>query len=161
MKINGEINYLWRTVDYEGERLEVFTTKIRDRKAALTFLKHAMKRYGRPQAIVTKRLRYYGTVAKDIGIERPQVCDRWLNNKVENSHQHSRRRERSIARFRDTKTLQKFTSAHASIHNHFNHGCHLNNRATFAKNRSAALAEWRELAACRTLIPGPLETGWH
>jgi putative transposase len=52
-----------------------------------------------------------------------------------------------MARFRDIKTLQKSTSAHASIHNHFNHDRHLNRRATYKENRSAALAEWRELAA--------------
>ena len=52
-----------------------------------------------------------------------------------------------MARFRDIKTLQKFTSAHASIHNHFNNERHLNQRATFKANRSAALAEWRELVA--------------
>lgn len=52
-----------------------------------------------------------------------------------------------MAKFRDIKTLQKFASAHASIHNHFNHDRHLNPRETFRQNRSAALAEWRQLAA--------------
>ena len=57
MKINGETYYLWRAVDHEGEVLEVFATKRWDRKAALAFLKRAMKRYGRPQAIVPDGLR--------------------------------------------------------------------------------------------------------
>ena len=52
-----------------------------------------------------------------------------------------------MARFRDVKTLQKFASVHASIHNHFNHQRHLNRRETFKLNRYAALAEWRQLAA--------------
>jgi putative transposase len=147
VKINGEMHYLWRAVDHEGEVLEVFATKRRDRKAALAFLKRAMKRYGGPQAIITDRLRSYGAAMKDIGIERRQVCGRWLNNRAENSHQPFRRREGAMARFRDIKTLQKFTSAHASIHNHFNHDRHLNRRAMFKDHRSAALAEWRELAA--------------
>jgi putative transposase len=129
------------------EVLEVFATKRRDRKAALAFLKRAMKRYGRPQAIVTDRLRSYGAAMKEIGVERRQTCGRWLNNRVENSHQLLRRREGAVARFRDIKTLQKLTSAHASIHNHFNHDRHLNRRAIFKDHRSAALAEWRELAA--------------
>jgi putative transposase len=147
VKINGEMHYLWRAVDHEGEVLEVFATKRRDRDAALAFLKRAMKRYGRPQALVTDRLRSYGAAMKEIGVERRQVCGRWLNNRAENSHQPFRRREGAMARFRDIKTLQKFTSAHASIHNHFNLDRHLNRRATFKENRSAALAEWRELAA--------------
>ncbi len=52
-----------------------------------------------------------------------------------------------MARFRDIKTLQKFASVHASIHNHFNLDRHLTSRDDFKKNRSAALAEWRQLAA--------------
>ena len=147
VKINGETHYLWRAVDHEGEVLEVFATKRRDRKAALRFLKRAMKRYGRPHVIVTDRLPSYGAAMKEIGIERRQVCGRWLDNRAENSHQPFRRREGAMARFRDIKTLQKFTSAHASIHNHFNLDRHLNRRATFKENRSVALAEWRELAA--------------
>ena len=60
VKINGEMFYLWRAVDHEGEVLEVFVTKQRDRKAALKFLKRTIKRYGRPWAIVTDRLRSTG-----------------------------------------------------------------------------------------------------
>jgi len=147
VRINGEMHYLWRAVDHEGEVLEVFATKRRDRQAALASLKRAMKRYSRPQAIVTDRLRSYGAAMKEIGIEHRQVCGRWLNNRAENSHQPFRRRGGAMARFRDLKTLQKFASAHASIHNHFNFDLHLNRRSTFKANRSAALAEWRELVA--------------
>lgn len=73
VRINSEMHYLCRAVDHEGEVLEVFATKRRDRKAALAFLKHAMKRYGRPQAIVTDRLRSCGAAMNEIGIERRQV----------------------------------------------------------------------------------------
>ncbi|MFT5488013.1 MAG: putative transposase [Paracoccaceae bacterium] len=52
-----------------------------------------------------------------------------------------------MSKFRDVKTLQKFGAIHASIHNHFNLERHLNSRQTFKENRSAALAEWRQLAA--------------
>jgi putative transposase len=96
---------------------------------------------------VTDRLRSYGAAIKVIGIVGRQECGRWLNNRAENSHQPFRRREGAMAKFRDIKTLQKFTSAHASIHNHFNHDRHLNRRAMFKESRSAALAEWRELPA--------------
>ncbi len=52
-----------------------------------------------------------------------------------------------MAKFKDIKTLQKFASVHASIHNHFNFDRHLNRRSIFKQNRSAALAEWRQVAA--------------
>jgi transposase-like protein len=67
VKINGEMRYLWRAVDHEGEVLESFVTKERDKAAALKFIKKAMKRHGRPKAIVTDRLRSYGAALKEIG----------------------------------------------------------------------------------------------
>ena len=147
VKINGETHYLWRAVGHEGEVLEVLATKRRDRKAALAFLKRAMKRYGRPQVIVTAGLRSYGAAMKEIGVERRQACGRWLNNRAKNSHQPFRRREGAMANFRDIKTLRNFAFAHASIHNHFNQNRHLNRRDIFKQNRSAALGKWRQLAA--------------
>ena len=147
MKINGEMHYLWRAVDHEGEVLEVFATKHRDCKAALAFLNRTMKRYGRPEVIVTDRLRSYRAAMREIGNEARQVTGRWLNNRAENPHQPFRRRERAMAKSRDVKTLQKFASVHASLHNHFNQERHLNRRDIFKQNRTAALAEWRQLAA--------------
>ena len=147
VRINGETHYLWRAVDHEGEVLEVFATKRRDRKAALRFLKRAMKRYGRPKVIITDRLRSYRAAMNIIGNADAQEYGRWLNNRAENAHQPFRRREGAMARFRDVKTLQKFASVHASIHNHFNQHRHLTPRETFKQNRSAALVEWCQLAA--------------
>ena len=147
VRINGETYYLWRAVDHEGEVLESFVTKKRDRKAALRFLKKAMKRYGRPEVIVTDRLRSYRAAMREIGNEARQVTGRWLNNRAENSHQPFRRRERAMAKFRSPATLQKFAAVHASVHNHFNQERHLYSRKNFKLNRSAALAEWRELSA--------------
>ena len=147
VRINGRTQYLWRAVDHEGEVLEVFATKRRDRKAALKFLKRTMKRYGRPSVIVTDRLRSYRAALKIIGNEAGQETGRWHNNRAENSHQPFRRRERATAKFRSAKSLQKFASIHSSVHNHFNQERHLYNRENFKLNRAAAVAEWRRLAA--------------
>ena len=147
VRINGETHYLWRAVDHEGEMLEVFATKRRDRKAALRFMKRAMKRYGRPRSIVTDRLRSYRAALKIIGNVDNQTCQRRLNNRAENSHQPLRRRERAMIKFRRAKTMQKFAAVHASIHNHFNLERHLIRRDKFKHERAAALAEWRQLAA--------------
>jgi len=147
VRINGKVYYLWRAVDHEGEVLEVFVTKRRDRKAALRFLRKAMKRYGRPEVVVTDRLRSYRAAMKIIGNVERQETGRWLNNRAENSHQPFRRRERAMAKFRSAKSLQKFASIHASIHNHFNQERHLYSRQNFKLNRNTALADWRQLAA--------------
>ena len=147
MRVNGKSCYLWRAVDHEGEVLEVLATKRRDRRAALKFPRRAMKRYGRPASIVTDRLPSYRAAMTVIGNADARTCGRWLNNRAENSHQPFRRREGALANFRDVKTLQKFASVHASVHNHFNHDRHLNRRDIFKQDRAAALAEWRQLAA--------------
>jgi putative transposase len=143
VKINGEMHYLWRAVDHEGEVLESFVTKQRDKAAALKFIKKALKRHGRPQAIVTDRLRSYGAAMKEIGNADRQETGRRLNNRAENSHLPFRRRERAMNRFRRMKTLQKFVSVHASVHNHFSQERHLVSRKIYRERRSAALAEWR------------------
>ena len=143
VKINGEMRYLWRAVDHEGEALESFVTTTRDKAAALKFIKKMMKRHGRPRAIVTDGLRSYGAALKAIGATGRQETGRWLNNRVENSHQPFRRRERAMERFRRMKTLQKFAAVHGTVHNLFNQERHLISRDLYRQRRSAALAEWR------------------
>ncbi len=147
VKINGETHYLCRAVDHEGEVLESYVTKRRDRKAALKFLRKSMKRHGRPEVLVTDKFRSYGASMKVIGNADRQETGRWLNNLAENSHLPFRRRERAMLRFRKMRSLQKFVSVHASVHNHFNLERHLYSRDTFKANRTAALAEWRQLGA--------------
>jgi len=147
VKINGEHHYLWRAVDHEGEVLESYVTKKRDKAAALAFLKRALKRHGKAEAIVTDGLRSYPAAMRDLGIEDRREMGRWLNNRAENSHLPFRRRERAMLRFRQMKSLQKFASVHANVHNHFNQDRHLIDRQTYKANRSAALAEWQSLMA--------------
>lgn len=147
VKIGGKMHYLWRAVDQEGEVLESYVTKTHDKKAALAFIKKALKRHGSVETITTDGLRSYGAAMDALGIREKQEIGRWANNRVENSHLSFRRRERAMLRFRRMKTLQKFASVHANVHNHFNHERHLIDRQTYKDRRSAALAEWQSLMA--------------
>ena len=147
VKINGEMRYLWRAVDHEGEVPESYVTKTRDKAAALKFIKKAMKRHGCPKAIVTDGLRSYGAAMKEIGNADLQEVGRWANNRVENSHLPFRRRERAMLRFRRVKTLQKFAPVHARVHDHFSQERHLISKDLYRQRRSAALAEWRAVMA--------------
>jgi putative transposase len=147
VKINGETHYLWRAVDHEGEVLEAFVSRRRDRKAALDFLKKIMKKYGSPKVIVTDRLKSYRAAMKTIGNECIQKVGRWKNNRSENSHLPFRRREYAMLKFRRMRSLQKFVSIHASVFNHFNKERHLNSRDTYKVQREAALVEWQQLCA--------------
>jgi putative transposase len=147
VKINGEMHYLWRAVDHEGEVLESFASKTRDKAAALKFIKSTMKRHDKPKTIVTDGLRSYTAAMNDIGNAAKQEVGRWINNRAENSHQTFRRRERAMLRFRRMKTLQKFASVHGTVHNHFNQERHLISREQYKARRSAAFSEWNTLAS--------------
>jgi putative transposase len=148
VKVNGKLCYLWRAVDHGGEVLETVVTAKRDKAAALKFLKRIMKQYGQPRSVVADGLRAYSAAMNEIGVaaERHEVGGR-LNNRAENSHQPFRRHERVMQRFRSLNTLQKFSSVHAQVHNQFNQERHLVTRQVDKQRRSAALAEWRALAA--------------
>ena len=129
------------------EVLEAVVTARRDKGAALKLLKRIMKKYGQPRSVVTDGLCSYSAALKELGnADRHDVGGR-LNNRAENSHQPFRRRERAMQRFRSPKTLQKFSSVHAQVHNHFNQERHLVTRQIYKQRRTAALAEWRALAA--------------
>jgi putative transposase len=145
VKINSERHYLWRAVDHEGEILESYVTKKRDKSAALVFIKKALKRHGRAEKIVTDGLRSYPAAMRELGNLDRREMGRWKNNRAENSHLPFRRRERAMLRVRRMKTLQKFVSVHASLHNDFNQERHLVDRQTYQTRRTAALAEWQSL----------------
>jgi putative transposase len=147
VKVNGKLCYLWRAVNHEGEVLEAVVTAKRDKAAALKLLKRVMKKYGRPRIIVTDRLRTYSAAMNEIGVADRHETGGRLNNRAENSHQPFRRRERAMQRFRTMRTLQKFSSVHDQVRNHFNLERHLVTRQVYKQRRLIALAEWRALAA--------------
>ena len=104
-----------------------------------------MKRLGKPNVIVTDKLRSYWAGMTIIGNADRQETGRWVNNRAENSHLPFRRRERAMLKFRLGPTLQKFAYVQASLQNHLNQERHLCSRLNFKLNRAAALAEWRQL----------------
>lgn len=154
MKIHGEMHYLWRAVDHEAVVLDSFASKIRARPAALKFMMKLLKRHGRAEVITTDGLRSYTVAMNELGNAEKQEVGRWPNNRVENSHLPLRRPERAMLRFRQMKTLQKFSSVHAAFHNHINHDRQLISREGYTAQRSAAQAEWKTLAG-QALRPLP------
>lgn len=117
VRIGGKVHYLWRAVDEEGEVLDVLKQSKRDRRAALKLMRELLKRQGFvPVAIMTDRLRSYGTSLRELGLgDRHEMGGR-LNNRAEVSHQPTGRRERQCRRFRSPGSAQKFLSTHAAIH---------------------------------------------
>jgi putative transposase len=85
--------------------------------------------------------------AHDLGIERRHERGRWKNNRVENSHQPTRRRERKMQRFKSAGSAQKFLSTHAAVYNIFNVQRHLTSAGTHRSCRAAAINTWRAAVA--------------
>jgi len=143
IKINGKRMYLWRAVDDEGGVLEVLGQSRRNNKAALKLIRKLLKKQGfLPSAIVTDRLPSYGAALRELGLSRYHDFGGRKNNRVENSHQPVRRRERKMQRFKSAGSAQLFLSVHSSIYNHFNIQRHLISRNTLRRFRDAATTVW-------------------
>jgi putative transposase len=140
--------YLWRAVDTEGEVLDVLVQSKRNKHAALKLMRKLLKKYGfAPDRKITDDLRSYGAAARDLGIEKRHERGRWKNNRAENSHQPTRRRERKMQRFKSPGSAQRFLSTHAAVYNTFNVERHLISARTHRAFRTAAMNTWREALA--------------
>ena len=97
LKIDGRMVYLWRAVDAEGEVLDVLVQAKRNKRAALKLMRKLLKKYGFvPDKLVTDNLRSYAAAAGHLGIAKRHERGQWRNNRAENSHQPTRRRERKM-----------------------------------------------------------------
>jgi putative transposase len=145
LKIDGRMVYLWRAVDAEGEILDVLVQSKRDKHAAVRLMRKLLKKYGLvPARLITDDLRSYATAARDLGIEKHHERGRWKNNRAENSHQPTRRRERKMQGFKSRGSAQRFLSTHAVVYNTFNVQRHLTSAST---HRGFRAATWRAAVA--------------
>jgi putative transposase len=140
--------YLWRAVDSEGEVLDVLIQSKRNKRAALKLMRRLLKKFGFvPHKLVTDDLRSYGAAARDLGIANRHERGRWRNNRAENSHQPTRRRERKMQGFKSAGSAQRFLSFHAAAYNTFNVERHLTSARTHRNFRASAMNMWRAAVA--------------
>jgi len=147
IKIAGVKHWLWRAVDRAGMVLDVLVQGRRDKRAAKRLLRKLMKRQCRaPRVMVTDKLPSHGAAKGELmpGVERRR--HKGLNNRAENSHQPTRRRERRMKRFKSPRQAQQFLSAHDRVGNLF----HLRrDRITAVQHRAAgarAFEVWAEVS---------------
>ncbi len=145
--IGGKRFFLWRAVDDEGEVLDLLVQRRRDKTAAVTFLRKLLKTQVRPDVIVTDKLRSYGAAKAQIGLSARHEQGLRQNNRAENSHQPTRRRERKMQRFKSPGTAQRFLAAHAAVCNTFNLQRHLISRRTLRLFRANAMKQWQAATA--------------
>ena len=148
LRIGGRMVYLWRAVDAKGEVLDVLVQSKRNKHAALKLMRKLLKKYGFvPDRLITDDLRSYGAAAHELGIDSRHERGRWKNNRAENSHQTTRRRERKMQRFKSAGSAQKFLSTHAAVYNIFNVQRHLTSAQSHRAFRATAMNTWREALA--------------
>jgi putative transposase len=146
LKIDGRTVYLWRAVDAEGEVLDVLVQTKRNKRAALKLMQRLLKKFGFvPDKLITDELRSYAAAAGHLGIAKRHERGRWRNNRAENSHQSTRRRERKMQGFKSVGSAQRFLSVHAAAYNTFNVQRHLTSARTHRAFRASAMLAWREV----------------
>ena len=111
---------LWRAVDGHGFVLDVLVQKRRDTKAAKRLMRKLLKKYAMaPRVMITDKLRSYAAAKRDLRCGAEHRQHKGLNNRAENSHQPTRRRERIMKRFKTARHVQRFLSIHDPIANLF------------------------------------------
>src|SRR5918995_647824 len=150
LMIRGTKHWLWRAVDQDGFVLDVLVQSRRDKRAAKRLLRKLLKRQCRvPRVMITDKLASYGAAKKEItpGVEHRQ--HKGLNNRAENSHQPTRRRERQMKRFKSAGQAQRFLSAHDQINNLFHFRRDHRPAAQYRAARTQAFAIWAEVTGVK------------
>ncbi|MCX7342391.1 MAG: IS6 family transposase [Hyphomicrobiales bacterium] len=147
ISINGKKHWLWRAVDADGFVLDALVQSRRDRRAAEKLLRKLIRKQCRaPRVMVTDKLGSYGAARTGMGMNFEHRQHKGLNNRAENSHLPTRRRERIMNRFKSARHLQRFVSIHDPIANLHNCPRHAMSSSDYRALRSEAMAAWREIA---------------
>jgi putative transposase len=153
LRINGELHYLWRAVDQHGVVLDILVQDRRNASAAKRFFKRLLAglRY-KPRRLITDGLRSYGVAQREILPDVRHRTSRYLNNRAENSHRPTRRRERQMQRFKSPTQAQRFLSSHAMIYGHFRPRRHLVTAGQYRRARAKAFQIWRQETCVQTAV---------
>ena len=145
---NGKTHYLWRAVDQDGMVLDFLVTRRRNKEAAKRFFLKLLKglQY-EPRVIITDKLRSYPAAVREILPHVDHRQHKGLNNRVENSHPPTRRRERIMQKFKSPERAQRFLSPFGPIYEHFKPKRHLMKAADYRNLMINRYQEWHELTA--------------
>jgi putative transposase len=145
IRIRGVQHYLWRAVDQHGAVLDILVQERRDGAAAKRFFKRLLQglQY-QPKRIITDGLRSYGVARRALLPKVKHRTSRYLNNRAENSHRPTRRRERQMQRFKSTDQAQNFLSAHAIIYGHFQPRRHRLSADRYRRAQTKAFRTWQQ-----------------
>ena len=144
--IQGQLKYLWRAVDQDGDVLDILVQSRRDRRAAARFFRKLLKGQGRePRRLITDKLRSYAAARRTVMPSVIHSTRQYENNRAEVSHQPTRQRERQMRRFTSAAHAQRFLSVHGVVLNLFRLGRHLLRAVHHRLLRTRAFGVWREV----------------
>jgi putative transposase len=145
ISIAGKKHWLWRAVDQHGSVFDILVQSRRNAKAAKRLLRKLLKKQGTaPRVMITDKLASYAAAKRVVmpGVEHRQ--HKGLNNRAENSHQPTRRRERIMKRFKSAGQAQRFLSVHDQVANLFRRPTNTS-AAAHRVSRSRAFLVWNEV----------------
>ena len=153
IRIQGELRYLWRAVDQDGVVLDILVQSRRDGAAAKCFFKRLLKglQYS-SRVLITDKLKSYGVAKRELLPDVEHRESRYLNNRAENSHRPTRRRERQMQGFKSMRQAQRSLSAHAFISGHFRPRRHLVTASRYRTACSTAFETWTQ-QTCAQSVP--------
>ena len=152
VRIQGVQHYLWRAVDQDGVVLDILVQSRRDAGAAKRFFKRLLKSLQYlPGVLITDKLGSYGVAKRELLPDGEHRKSRYLNNRAENSHRPTRRRERQMQRFKSSRQAQRFLSAHGFIYGHFHPRRHRMTATHYRVSRARTFEVWREETCAQTL----------
>lgn len=146
IRINGVKHWLWRAVDARGDVLDILVQPRRNAKAARRFLKKLIQRFGQPRAVITDKLRSYVKPIRDQAPDADHRAHKGLNNRIEGAHRPTRRREKSMGRFKSPCQAQRFLAAHDQVSILFHPRRYQMTANSYRQTRSDAHDLWREYA---------------
>jgi len=153
LKIKGKIHYLFRAVDQDGQVMDILMQSRRNKRAALKFFRKLLKQQSSaPRILVTDKLRSYSAAHRELLSHSEHCTHRWANNRIENSHQPTRQRERKMQRFKSLGQAQRFLSVHGVIYSFFCPSRHLFAATAYRRVLHQQLAAWNQLAGITVAV---------
>ena len=121
LKIRGKRHWLWRAVDHNGVVLDILVQERRDQGAAERFLRRLLDGEGgaEPRVVITDKLASYPPAIRRVLPHAEHRRHKGLNNRAENSHLPTRKRERILQRFKSAGQAQRFLVPFSAVSNHF------------------------------------------
>jgi len=146
IKIQGELHYLWRAVDQDGDTIDILVQKRRNKQAAKGFFRKLLKvQCASPRRMITDKLKSYSAAHREVMPSVVHSIEQYENNRAEVSHEPTRQRERQMRRFKSAGQTQRFLTVHGAVGNLFRLGRHVIRATRYREFRSRAFSQWQQV----------------